>query len=518
MQMPDSEHIKAFLGVIAALVAILYFAGYIQTLSLDPANSTSDEITSLKGGFPDFVRADNRTGLEMNSSYSAQDFVGHSGVYVNDFNNDGWEDVLGVDGDKAVLFENRKGEFRKTGYLSEYRNIAAAHFFDYDKSGYDDLLLLRQNAEPVLLENRQGEGFSKVEAGFDQRLTRPYGAASADYDGDGCLDIFITQWGGDTLYNQAQRVHDEHPDYRPTAETSYPNYFYEGNCESFEQANEKANIGGEGYFTFTASFTDFSGNKYPDIYMPNDFGRDIFYRNNGNGTFTPVDIGPESDRNAMSSETGFFNNDSRPDIFVTNVYYPENFTDEHEKRLVGDNVPLPLGNNMFMNNGSGFEDKASEYNIRKGGWGWASTFSDFSNNGRQSIIHATDNRHYDYRAPRKYRQMSVFRRLENGSFQRLDSIRHGFEVDASRGVSKIDFNNDGKLDLVASTHQRTRHNSEPLKLYENTNASGSFLQVMLKPGNYISTNTRLLLNTTAGVQRRVLNSRSDFMSQESQMA
>lgn len=515
MWKPGARDLKVILAVTAILVAGFYVLSYLQ-MNFSDTDNFANFTEPADSDFPDFIRADAEAGIEMNSTHAATDFVGHSGVYVRDFNRDGWEDVLGVNGNKAVLFENKGGEFEKTGYLSGYTNIASAHFFDYDNSGYEDLLLLRSNDEPVLLKNQDGKGFKKIEAGFDQQLTRPYGAASADYNQDGCLDIFIVQWGGNALYNEAQRVHDHHPDYRPTAETAYPNYFYEGDCENFEEANEKANIGGEGYFTFTASFTDFSGNDYPDVYMPNDFGRDIFYRNNGNGSFTSIEMGPVSDRNAMSSETGFFNNDSRPDIFVTNVYYPENFTDKYEKKLVGNNVPLPYGNNLFINTDDGFDDKASLYGVRKGGWGWASTFSDFSNNGRQSIIQASNNIYYEYTAPRMYRQTAVFKRLENGSFRKLNSQRFGMEIDADRGISKIDFNNDGRLDLIKSIHQRTPAAEEQIKLYKNVNASKSFLQFI--PGDSgISTNTEILLNTSKGIQRRLLNSRSDFMSQESRM-
>ncbi|MFT4893035.1 MAG: hypothetical protein ACI8Z7_000830 [Candidatus Nanohaloarchaea archaeon] len=515
MWKPGARNLKVILAVTAILVAGFYVLSYLQ-MNFSDTDNFANFTEPADSDFPDFVRADAESGIKMNSTHAATDFVGHSGVYVRDFNRDGWEDVLGVNGNKAVLFENKGGEFEKTGYLSGYTNIASAHFFDYDNSGYEDLLLLRSNDEPVLLKNQVGEGFEQVDAGFDQQLTRPYGAASADYNQDGCLDVFIVQWGGNALYNEAQRVHDHHPDYRPTAETSYPNYFYEGDCESFEKANRKANIGGERYFTFTASFTDFSGNGYPDIYMPNDFGRDIFYRNNGNGSFTPTEIGPASDRNAMSSETGFFNDDSRPDIFVTNVYYPENFTEKHEKQLVGDNVPLPYGNNLFINTEEGFNDQAREYGVRKGGWGWASTFSDFSNNGRQSIVHSTDNRYYDYTAPKLYRRSSIFERTGNGTFRKLNSSRHGMEIDADRGISKIDFNSDGRLDLIKSTQQRTQYAEEQIKLYENTNASVSFLQLV--PGVHgIPTNTEVVLNSSEGIQRRLVNSRSDFMSQESQM-
>ena len=52
-------------------------------------------------------------------------------------------------------------------------------------------------------------------------------------------------------------------------------------------------------YSFAAAWGDYDGDRYPDLYVANDFGRNNLYRNNGDGTFTDVarerseDIGAE---------------------------------------------------------------------------------------------------------------------------------------------------------------------------------------------------------------------------------
>lgn len=467
--------------------------------------------------FPNFTRVDQKVGLETNSSYTEQDFVGYSGLYVNDFNKDGWEDLLTVDGKNAVLFENKDGEFSKTGILSDYDNVASAHFLDHDNSGSDDLLILRRNAEPVFLENKDGK-FSEKDVGFNKRLTRPFGAFSADYNSDGCVDIMITQWGGDKAlqHEKAREVLQTHPETRPNLRTGHGNFLYKGSCGSFRKVNEESEIGESRHLTFTGSFVDLNEDGRLDIHMANDFARDIIYINQGDGTFEKRDVGTSSDRNAMSSNLADLNGDLKPDIFVTNVYYPNKSVDNLDNKLVQTRTPVPEGNNAFINTESLIEDRAEEIGLREGGWGWGSAISDFSNDGNISVIHTTMTSHRVLNPPEAWRQLMIFK--GNGSsYNKLNSSHFGFEIDNGRSIESFDYDRDGDLDLVTGLNTRNGDSEKRFKLYRN-DGEGRFLQIELESRGRVTKNAELYLNTTEGIQYRILDSRSDMLSQGSRIA
>lgn len=502
---------KYLLAIVIPVIITLVLSG---SLGDRGNNSNLDHNYFSEGNqsFPKFVNVDVKEGLVTNSSFQIG-LVGHAGVYVNDFNNDGQEDLLVTDGFNPVLFENMGGRFRNSGILSNYSNVAAAHFFDYDNSGYNDLLLLKRNEKPVLLRNKGGS-FKEIDAGFEEEIKRPYGALSADYNRDGCIDLLITQWGGNDpmSYSHAKKISNKHPEMRPKKSSGYPDIFYKGNCKRFERTKEIGLVNTT-YPTFTGSFVDFSNDNYPELYLANDFARDILYRNNQNGKFTAVDMGVKSDRNAMSSNVADLNGDLEPDLFVTNVYYPERSIGNLDKKLIDKDVPLPEGNNAFINTGSGFEDRASELGLKKGGWGWGSAIADFSNNGDVSVVHTTTSSLPKIDPPNSWSQMMIFKSSKDG-FERINSTKKGFEIDNGRGISKLDYNNDGNLDLVMSTQIRRKASSKHFKLYRNT-GSGDFLQLMLDGEGYVETGTEFYLNTSTGMKYRILDSRSDMLSQDS---
>ncbi len=71
-----------------------------------------------------------------------------AGVYVTDFNDTGWEDVLLVGGEEPVLFENVGGEFRPSDalpdvsqHLEDDDRVHRALFVDFDNDGWEELLL-----------------------------------------------------------------------------------------------------------------------------------------------------------------------------------------------------------------------------------------------------------------------------------------------------------------------------------------------------------------------------------------
>jgi len=441
--------------------------------------------------------------------------LSNAGVYAGDYDDDGWTDLLAVGGENPVLFENTGGSFEPSGALpSIERPVRSATFLDYNRDGRVDILLLADGSEPLLLENVEGR-YEKRDA-FDRPLAVPYGATVADYNADGCPDVFVYQNGD---WSERVPVGFENYSVAVGEGNGNPNYLYRGTCSGFERVS----LGGRerNRWSLAASFVDLTGDGRPDIHVANDINHDVLYVNQGDGEFRAKDLPERTNRNGMSSEVADFTRDGRLDVFVTNIYYPEWAAEEINSGL----VLKARGNNFISNHGNGtFVMRAEQYNINRGGWGWAAVAADFDNDGDEDLFHTTRRVDFDRRdvlfSDRQlerlnemafYRYPAVWAR-DGLSFTGVSANQSGFEAMNGRGVARLDFDNDGDLDLAVAT-------IDGYQFYENRADSGSSLQVRVLGTEgataYGATVTVIARNET---QRRRVHARTDFLSQDSRLA
>src|SRR5205085_2157897 len=125
------------------------------------------------------------------------------------------------------------------------------------------------------------------------------GVAVGDYDNDGFEDIYVTGYGGNTLYHN------------------------NGNG-TFADVSAKAGIANPNGKGLGVSFADYDGDGFTDIFVANDSVQCFLYHNNGNGTFTEVGlvagVGYNEDGKTfagMGVDFSDYDNDGLPDIVVT---------------------------------------------------------------------------------------------------------------------------------------------------------------------------------------------------------
>jgi hypothetical protein len=239
-----------------------------------------------------------------------------SGVAVFDYDGDGDQDVFFVDGaalpgydgetPRSVLLRNdgisggAGGEGGRPRFVDVTERaglviggggaygmgVAAA---DHDSDGDVDLYLTAFGPNH-LFENRGDGTFADVteRAGVGDGGVGA-SAAFADVDRDGDLDLYVANYVGFTLEgnvvcgNQARGIRTYcHPDsYEGQHDVFYRNQLAEGGAGTFSDATEAAGFGGANGKGLGVVFSDFDEDGWPDLYVANDMTANFLFRNLG---------------------------------------------------------------------------------------------------------------------------------------------------------------------------------------------------------------------------------------------
>ncbi|MGI8891022.1 MAG: CRTAC1 family protein [Chthoniobacterales bacterium] len=157
------------------------------------------------------------TFTDVTSQAGIQALTNGRSVAWGDFNNDGKLDLFvsrGTDfGLKQTLYQNNgNGTFTDvtdSAGLGAVSNDRAAAWGDFDNDGYLDLYVVNSGSDPdgkgpnYLFRNKHDGTFADVAANAGVQAlvsSRGRGAAWADYDEDGFLDLFVTNGEDNTDY------------------------------------------------------------------------------------------------------------------------------------------------------------------------------------------------------------------------------------------------------------------------------------------------------------------------------
>ncbi len=325
------------------------------------------------------------------------DVYGHNGVSIGDIDGDGFDDVYVCQpaGLPNRLYRNRgDGTFEditESSGVGVLENTACALFADYDRDGRQDLIVVRA-AGPLLFLNEGGGKFRLKPDAFE--FANPpqgtfTGAAVADYDRDGWLDVYFCLY---SYYQGADQYRYPTPYY--AAENGPPNFLLRNNRDgTFRDVTAQSGLNQNNTrYSFCCGWGDFNGDGWPDLYVVNDFGRKNLYRNNGDGTFT--DVAPQAgaeDVGAGMSVCWFdYNNDGVDDLYVADMWTAAGERISTED-IFQKSAPEPIralyrkhatGNSLLRNRGDGtFEDVTASSGAGMGRWSWGSDAWDFDHDG-----------------------------------------------------------------------------------------------------------------------------------------
>lgn len=358
------------------------------------------------------------TALGSNSSYAQQllhgsdywrtlldgasgiDIYGHNGVSVGDIDNDGFDDlyICQPAGLPNRLYRNRgDGTFEditQGSGLGILENSACALFADIDNNGRQDLVIVRTNG-PLLFVNQGGGKFRQQPDAF--RFANPpqgtfTGAAIADYDRDGWLDIYFCLYA----YYQGTNQY-KYPSPYYNAENGPPNFLMQNSRDgTFRDVTAESGLNQNNTrYSFCCGWADYDGNGWPDLYVVNDFGRKNLYRNNGDGTFTDVaaQSGVEDTGAGMSVCWVDHDNDGADDLYIANMWTAagqriseqQPFQKESSAKVRAMYQKHAMGNSLLRNNGGIFRDVTAAAGVGNGRWAWCSDAWDFDHDGFQDL-------------------------------------------------------------------------------------------------------------------------------------
>jgi cytochrome c-type biogenesis protein CcmH/NrfG len=264
------------------------------------------------------------------------------------------------------------------------------------------------------------------------------GVAAFDYNGDGLMDLFLTN-GADTPSMKKVGIR-------------YANRLFrnDGNLR-FTDVTATAGVEGAG-FSIGAAAADFDNDGHPDFFVAG-FPHNLLYRNLGDGRFADVtrQAGIRSGEWSVAGGWFDYDNDGRLDLFVVNYldWSPK------DDRFCGDSATRirtycnpsfyrGTANRLYRNKGNGvFEDVSARSGIAAHtGKGMSLAFADYDEDGFMDVFVTND------RVPN-----FLFRNRGDGTFEEQALAAgpalndHGLAISAM-GVDFRDYNNDGLPDLI----------------------------------------------------------------------
>ncbi|WP_426429455.1 FG-GAP-like repeat-containing protein [Winogradskyella sp. HB-48] len=400
--------------------------------------------------------------IVANAVENPDDTTSFSRLYRN--NNDGsFTDVTEASGLVELLTAEEDVQLT----LAQQGYKFSASWGDYNNDGFPDLFLT-YSLKVQLWRNLGNGTFANVTqiSGFGATNDcLNIGATWLDYNNDGLLDIYITDWS------------------RCDSNSMYRN---NGNNTFTDVTATLGLMEAESKYSYTPFPFDVNNDGWMDLIVTNDLEDPNYLYINQNGTSFAEDAatyGLDNMIDDMGLAIGDFDNDGDFDFFHTGI-------DE---------------NVLLQNNGSNnFSDASASYGIAGSGWAWGARFSDFDLDGDEDLFIVNG---YDFEA-RGPEQNVYYRNLHSQGQPIFEnaSIELGVN-DNTESVEVVDFDydNDGDIDmLITNGDGSVIFYENKLLNFDDADTTLNWFKVHLQgtTSNRNAIGTTLTLTTANGILKR----------------
>ena len=433
-----------------------------------------------------FVDVTNQAGIqfEHNSGAFGGKFLPEtlgSGCAFLDYDRDGWQDILLINGADWPGHKKRRSTLRlyrnnRDGTFTDVTTHAGLDIElygmgvavgDYNNDGFPDILitcvgqnrLFRNTGKGTFVDVTNTSGLRKRE-GFSTS------ALWFDYDRDGLLDLFVcnyVKWSPE--HDVFCSLDGKHKSYcTPEAYRGATCWlFHNRGNGTFEDVTAASGIFDSSSKSLGVALIDDNRDGWPDLLVANDTQPNKLYRNQRNGTFkdAAVEAGlafssEGKARAGMGVDVADFDNSGSTGVAITNF----------DNEMIG----------LYRANGKTFDDIAPQSGVgsaSRNSLGFGCAFLDVNLDGWLDF--AVANGHIDetvrnIRGNVGYAQPAQLF-LNNGKGGFVDvaaEVGGGFDQPkVGRGLAYGDFDRDGDLDLLITT------NNGPAYLYRNDQLAGN---------------------------------------------
>ena len=495
-RLPLAPGLQATLMVslIAACLSQLFFNINLESTDLTRTPRFSDSREKARIHF-------RHQGSPTKEKYLIETMGG--GVAVFDYNNDDRLDIFFVNGGKlrdpmppgSVVgrseaeyfnrmyrnngdgtFTDVTGESGLTGAFEGRYGMGAATG-DFDNDGFTDLYVTNFGTNTLYRNSGDGTFRDVTKTSGVQGGGWSASAGFFDFDNDGWLDLFVTRYLDWDLSKHVSCTIPSVVSFKaycpPTKFKPVSNLLYRNNGNgTFSNISSPAGISkvlGKG---LGVAFNDYNQDGFTDICVANDSVPQFLFHNNGDGTFTErgLELGlafneDGKDFSGMGIDFSDFDNDGLPDVIITNLSKEMYalYRNEGHRRFTYVTRRSQLGRISIFMSG------------------WGTRFIDYDHDGWKDLFvaqgHVMDN--IERIDPQlSYLQAPLMCRNDKGKLEDVSDQSGSpfFRQVAGRGAAFGDLDNDGDLDIVVGTL-----NDFPLVLYSNASELlGHWLLIKLR--------------------------------------